>query len=752
VTDDPELRARIEAQVAARRARRASPTRPPRETDAPAEDDLGDEAATPTRALAPARPWERPGDETDPPATDAGDEGTESVAGGAGLPSPARPWLERERKADQSEPERATHEREDDDAEPAAEPEPPAGTGSLRPDRPWSTHSSSREPSKPSAPTPSNPDIVLRELAAELTPVEQTRLDRLRDLPGDPDGPAADEGADDEMREANRTGDETATGELGGAGPYPWQRQEEVDLDLYGAPTWDPSMYPPEPDAPAQPARRALRWLFARSPRSEPAGAEPSAPAANEPEPAATHEPEPAAAYEPYAAAPTTVFQPLPEPDPEGDPEPQPEPATDPGDDLAAEPPPAGGGGQRRSGRSGLFGRRRHVEDGPEPDEENYPEFDLPAPDAAFEQPWLRSDATPRPTRDWARAAERSTTFLPAEPEPEFRPAPISPDEELDLGPDLDLDLEPAPLTAPSAAGPPEPEAAPEPEPEPAPAPEPAELGASPRRRPSPGPRAAAAAAASAAAAANATAATSRPRPRPRPAATGAVHGARPSAAPAAPARGARTADEPEDPEPVDDDDDDDDDHQPRRRGRGRLWRWIGRLAVIVVIAGGLAILLRVWVVQPYYVPSESMEPTLHGCSGCTNDRVLVEKVSYRAHGVRAQDIVVFTRPKGLQVPDKVLIKRVIALAGDRVAAKKGQIYVNGLPITEPYLNRDKSCYARSPDENFGPRTVPNRSIFVMGDNRCNSTDSRDFGAVPTSSVVGRAFLIFWPLTRIEGL
>jgi signal peptidase I len=170
------------------------------------------------------------------------------------------------------------------------------------------------------------------------------------------------------------------------------------------------------------------------------------------------------------------------------------------------------------------------------------------------------------------------------------------------------------------------------------------------------------------------------------------------------------------------------------------------------VIALGAALLLRTYVVAPYYIPSASMEPTLHGCDNCNDDHVLVDKISYRAHDVRVQDIVVFTRPKGVQVPDKVLIKRVIALAGDKISATKGQIFVNGLRIDESYLNKDKSCYARSPDENFRTRTVPDGRVFVMGDNRCNSTDSRDFGAIPTSSIVGRAFAIIWPLKRLGGL
>jgi signal peptidase I len=207
------------------------------------------------------------------------------------------------------------------------------------------------------------------------------------------------------------------------------------------------------------------------------------------------------------------------------------------------------------------------------------------------------------------------------------------------------------------------------------------------------------------------------------------------------------------DQEGADEEGEDAGDARPRRRfGGARFWRVLIRLIIVFAFIAGAALLLRTWVVQPYYIPSASMEPTLHGCSNCNDDHVLVDKVSYRAHGVRVGDIVVFSRPKGVQVPDKVLIKRVIALAGDRISATRGQIFVNGLAIEEPYLNKDHSCYARSPDENFKARTVPDKDVFVMGDNRCNSTDSRDFGAIPTSSIVGRAFAIIWPFHRIGGL
>jgi signal peptidase I len=204
--------------------------------------------------------------------------------------------------------------------------------------------------------------------------------------------------------------------------------------------------------------------------------------------------------------------------------------------------------------------------------------------------------------------------------------------------------------------------------------------------------------------------------------------------------------------EASDDDDgkNDGDEGGANRGGSGRRRRFFVGLFALIVIVAAAALVLRVFVVQPYYIPSASMEPTLHGCPGCNDDHILVDKISYRIHGVRAGDIVVFHRPKNAPTSiESVLVKRVIALGGDTVALKQGHVYVNGLVQEESYLNQDHSCYTSAPDENFAARTVPKGDVFVMGDNRCDSTDSRDFGPVPTSSIIGRAFAIIWPFHRI---
>ncbi len=156
---------------------------------------------------------------------------------------------------------------------------------------------------------------------------------------------------------------------------------------------------------------------------------------------------------------------------------------------------------------------------------------------------------------------------------------------------------------------------------------------------------------------------------------------------------------------------------------------------------------LRVFVVASYYIPSESMEPTLHGCSGCEPDRVMVDKLSYRVISPARGDVVVFTRPPDLQVPDKDLIKRIIGLPGQTVQGHDGAVYVDGTALVEPYVN--PACHGTA---DFPTVHVPTGRYFVMGDNRCYSEDSRVFGTIPRASIVGRAFAIVWPVKRISGL
>src|SRR4051794_3811174 len=152
-----------------------------------------------------------------------------------------------------------------------------------------------------------------------------------------------------------------------------------------------------------------------------------------------------------------------------------------------------------------------------------------------------------------------------------------------------------------------------------------------------------------------------------------------------------------------------------------------------VVIAGGallVAFVIKTFLLQAFYIPSLSMAPTLK-----VNDRVLVNKLSYDLHDVHRGDLIVFESPPNEGSQTKDLIKRVIGLPGETVESQNGHILINGQVLEEPYLG---------PDVTTGPLekiTVPPEHLWVMGDNRPNSRDSRFFGAIPESLVIGRAFI-----------
>lgn len=169
--------------------------------------------------------------------------------------------------------------------------------------------------------------------------------------------------------------------------------------------------------------------------------------------------------------------------------------------------------------------------------------------------------------------------------------------------------------------------------------------------------------------------------------------------------------------------------------------------AVVLVAAVLLALVLRALVLQAFYIPSPSMEDTL-----LIQDRVLVNKLSYRFGDVGRGDIVVFHRTDeeiataGPNQP-KDVIKRVIALGGETIEVRENKVFINDEELFEPYLDPGLVM----PD--FGPLTVPEDFLFVMGDNRNLSSDSRgELGPIAEERVVGRAFVLFWPVDRVRRL
>jgi signal peptidase I len=197
---------------------------------------------------------------------------------------------------------------------------------------------------------------------------------------------------------------------------------------------------------------------------------------------------------------------------------------------------------------------------------------------------------------------------------------------------------------------------------------------------------------------------------------------------------------------------------EKKKRGR---FRFLRELPILILIAFVLALLIKTFLVQAFYIPSESMDPTLK-----VGDRVLVEKVLTHPH---RGWIVVFKNPhpvpqphrgafgafihwlsEGFGIstpPDEDFIKRVIGLPGETIEIKHGVVYIDHQRLKEPYLSPIKDT------RDFPPTKVPAGHVFVMGDNRTNSNDSRfGLGPIPVDDIVGRAFVIIWPPSRLRWL
>jgi signal peptidase I len=172
-----------------------------------------------------------------------------------------------------------------------------------------------------------------------------------------------------------------------------------------------------------------------------------------------------------------------------------------------------------------------------------------------------------------------------------------------------------------------------------------------------------------------------------------------------------------------------------------KLWQSWGENIKILIAAVILATVIRTFVAEPRFIPSASMVPTLE-----PRDRLVVEKISYKLHPPAYADIVVFAVPPQLQAEgyqaDQAFIKRAIGLPGDRISLKNGRVYRNDVALTEPYVTITPK------PEDIPNITVPANEIFVMGDNRNNSNDSRYWGTLPMQNLIGKAVWRFFPLDR----
>ena len=189
-------------------------------------------------------------------------------------------------------------------------------------------------------------------------------------------------------------------------------------------------------------------------------------------------------------------------------------------------------------------------------------------------------------------------------------------------------------------------------------------------------------------------------------------------------------------------------DEQPgQSQAAQELLRTLVEWVLVAVCALAMALLIRMFLVQAYYIPSSSMEDTLH-----EDDRVLVNKLSYRFGDIERGDVIVFSKPDNAPGQINDFIKRVIALPGETISFSNGQVLIEGVPYSEPYVGSNRTFInGRLMDCANNPPAVdhclvPEGTVFVMGDNREGSTDSRTFGPIDVDSIVGRAFFKLWPL------
>ncbi len=154
-----------------------------------------------------------------------------------------------------------------------------------------------------------------------------------------------------------------------------------------------------------------------------------------------------------------------------------------------------------------------------------------------------------------------------------------------------------------------------------------------------------------------------------------------------------------------------------------------------IIIAVLLALIIRAFIFQPFYIPSGSMEPTLQ-----INDEILVNKFSHRFWELQRGDIVVFKYPKD---PTKDYVKRLIGLPGEKVELRDSKLFINDAEVPEGYLPAGLEF------EDFGPEVIPEDGYLMLGDNRNNSEDGRYWGYLPKENIIGKAMFIFWPFNRM---
>lgn len=205
-----------------------------------------------------------------------------------------------------------------------------------------------------------------------------------------------------------------------------------------------------------------------------------------------------------------------------------------------------------------------------------------------------------------------------------------------------------------------------------------------------------------------------------------------------------------------------DEDETPDEPSEESSGSFLYELPGLLLAALIVAVVIKTFVIQPFYIPSGSMIPTLE-----IDDRVMVSKVNGLVGDIERGEILVFENPYRLEeeesVPEAVvrsvlealgirtspyddLVKRVVALGGEEIQIRDSRVMIDGLALDEPYLQPGSTM----PD--FGPQVIPEGHLFMMGDNRNQSSDGRVFGPIPVEDVIGEAIIRIWPLGRLGGL
>lgn len=189
---------------------------------------------------------------------------------------------------------------------------------------------------------------------------------------------------------------------------------------------------------------------------------------------------------------------------------------------------------------------------------------------------------------------------------------------------------------------------------------------------------------------------------------------------------------------------------------------WIAELGRTVILSIVLALGIRTFVAEARWIPSGSMEPTLHGTPNQWEaDKIIVDKLKYKFGEPQRGDIVVFSPTAELKREDyqDAFIKRIIGLPGEKIELRDGKVFVNGKQLTEAnYLGNgqktstDVCTSGQQPPFLYQPTTIPQGKYLVLGDNRTQSYDGRCWGLVPRENIIGRAVVRFWPLNKVGGI